>query len=148
MDASTNSLCITLPHVIVTGFHRHWWTARMHEMHDSYLLPVLTVTYILSTLTMSVVWSECVFDKVQPTHVPSTFVQYLNKDRFTLGKHRHKRDLTNAYQPIRIHVEFHDLDSELSPGQQENLKNVVMETIKHVTQIFKGRYILYVLNNF
>ena len=113
----------------------------MHETSSLYLLPVVTVVYLLlSVLTMPMAQTECVFDKLQSSNIPSTFVQYLNPGKLSANRHRYKRDLANLYQPIRIHVEFHDLDVELAADQQENLKTVVMETIAHVTEIFKGKH--------
>ena len=81
---------------------------------------------------------SCIFDKIKLEKPQSITVRYEN-DSHLGSESRHKRASSSSlYRPIRIAVEYSNLDEELTMSEQEGLKQLVDNMVRKVTNIFSG----------
>ena len=88
---------------------------------------------------------SCIFDKIKLETPQKITVRY-EKDAENVAGVRSKRsesqqDLASSslYQPIRIAIEYSDIDYELNGPEQEDLKRLVENMVRKVTNIFSGK---------
>ena len=84
---------------------------------------------------------SCIFDKIKLEKPQRITVRYEN-DTHLGSEGRHKRASSSSlYQPIRIAVEYSNLDDELTILEQEGLKRLVDNMVRKVTNIFSGEIV-------
>ncbi|KAK2185438.1 hypothetical protein NP493_236g02004 [Ridgeia piscesae] len=88
---------------------------------------------------------SCIFDEIKLETPQKTTLRY-EKDAENVAGIRSKRSesqqdqaSSSLYQPIRIAIEYSDIDYELNLAEQEELKRLVENMVRKVTNIFSGK---------
>ena len=103
---------------------------------------LILVSYISSKHSAN---CSCIFDELKLETPQKITVRY-EKDAENVAGVRTKRSESqqdyaslSLYQPIRIAIEYSDIDYELNVPEQEELKRLVENMVRKVTNIFSGK---------
>ena len=90
---------------------------------------------------------SCIFDDIKLENPQKLTVRY-EKGAKNIADIRSKRSESQQehassplYRPIRITIEYSNLDEELTEPEQEELKRLVENMVNKVTNIFSGKII-------
>ena len=128
-------------------FSLYWFTTLRMGWHM--INSFLNIMIIICVITLWIMpshssnMSTCIFDmvKMPKSNLSRCSLKYKGShDAHDPGNtsSRTKRSIDDLFEPIRMTVQFHDLEDHLDMAERERLKRVLVATVDKVKDIFRG----------